>query len=629
MSRSHSTTRRVAHPATTSKEGTAATPAQPLPVVVNILPILYDGLPEPERFRWFCRAVADRVNENPLLQHYKVTTRVADELLPLLPALCGAAIPPRSRRYNVNDGWHTTPGHIRFRLDQLYTRDRVDDVTDLTFPGLERNNIVLALIPASIETTPELSAQDKHFNSGAAWSGRYRTKAMVLVYHVLLRDDAGNIVEDAFREWTPENVANDIIHNIAETIGIDDPQMEWIRIEFGYETGIDPERPDVDDRLRALYFGRSFADLGTLKRALLLFDDLHFHDRPSLAVGQWGLVGSASAARQYAYSFASEGVPVLVHGTPDVIKETALDAIAREIEDPEFSRIVWEGLRDDPSFRNYHLPPEADYRYAKGAEIAGAMIRADLGGKPYDLRASETPPERIYDPADLKGIAHAFLQILVSASMELNLCCGLAHENDLLPFTDFATYNRLLIRRHERGIERAQLDSRKLALPRLSFSILDQVIPRKLIESASLGEIIDLRKANRESYAAFRSHLLRLHAKLDVEDLTEDADREIAKVLREDVIPLAEEFQRETKRLGEELLGELYKKATAGFGGMGAIDVALRALGGLTWAEILLQGCGVVAGSVLPPLRDHFQEKRNLKRRNALAYLMEARSSLS
>jgi hypothetical protein len=52
----------------------------------------------------------------------------------------------------------------------------------------------------------------------------------------------------------------------------------------------------------------------TLKKAILLFDELHFMDRPSFSFGrgQGGLVGAPSPLRQFEASFREEGIPLYV-----------------------------------------------------------------------------------------------------------------------------------------------------------------------------------------------------------------------------------------------------------------------------------------------------------------------------
>lgn len=603
--------------------------------VVRLLPIIYPGLPEPDRFLAFCHEVVAQAKVHPLLNHYCVSIGVADELLPYCPSLCQQIIPPTDLRYNALDGWLTTDGRLRSRLDLLWSGDSVAEGSILKYPALDPRDAVFALIPASVDTTPEIWASESHFSFGAAWAGPYGSKAAVLIYHVRLRDPGGKVSDESFRDPNPSSLAMNLIENVAtQHLGVPDPLMEVIRIEFGYETRVNPQQPAVENRLRALYFGDSSCSLQTLKRSLLLFDDLHFHDRPSLMVGDWGTIGSPSEMRRYALSFAHAEVPVLVHRESDILEENALDTIASDLEDPEFSRIFFEGLKNDAHFRSRFLPEEARFggktRVHTGKEIADAMLRSDVCGRAYDLDRYRKASVPVFDPSDPVGLEHAFVRLVAIASYAVSLCCALSHENDLIPFTEARPFYALLKRRHERAFQREGVGhSISLTLPYLSFRILDTLIPVEILDRASVSQILQLRKATRGTYGSFRSHLLMLQSKLDSEDWSDELEREVDRMLHQEVIPLAREFEIESSRIAEDFFGNIYKEIVKSIPSTTVSTIALNALLSLTWAEILVLGCSLVAAKVFPHLRDFYQEKRNLRRRNALTYLIELKRGVA
>ncbi len=49
--------------------------------------------------------------------------------------------------------------------------------------------------------------------------------------------------------------------------------------------------------MRLLYAEQTFCDLVTLKRLLLVADEIAFADRPAVTFKSWGLVGHESRAR--------------------------------------------------------------------------------------------------------------------------------------------------------------------------------------------------------------------------------------------------------------------------------------------------------------------------------------------
>jgi hypothetical protein len=71
------------------------------------------------------------------------------------------------------------------------------------------------------------------------------------------------------------------------------------------------------DKVSVFYYPEMVAHDVTLKRVIVLFDEIHFIDRPSFMFGNFGTVGCASPLRQYEESFRKEGVPLYVHSPQD------------------------------------------------------------------------------------------------------------------------------------------------------------------------------------------------------------------------------------------------------------------------------------------------------------------------
>src|SRR5690242_7277015 len=67
-------------------------------------------------------------------------------------------------------------------------------------------------------------------------------------------------------------------------------------------------------KINALYYPDMDVDQTTLKKAILLFDEIHFIDRPSFTFpNNFGTIGASSSLRQYEHSFRDAGVPLYVH----------------------------------------------------------------------------------------------------------------------------------------------------------------------------------------------------------------------------------------------------------------------------------------------------------------------------
>src|SRR5439155_5452456 len=71
------------------------------------------------------------------------------------------------------------------------------------------------------------------------------------------------------------------------------------------------------DKVRALYYPDFWIDYPTLIKSILLFDEIHFMDRPSHTFdGQSLTIGMASPIRQHEKWFRDQGVPLYVHKPP-------------------------------------------------------------------------------------------------------------------------------------------------------------------------------------------------------------------------------------------------------------------------------------------------------------------------
>src|ERR1039458_7203761 len=95
------------------------------------------------------------------------------------------------------------------------------------------------------------------------------------------------------------------------------------------------------DKINVFYYPDFWVDHATLLKELLLFDELHFMDRPSMMFntgsGQFGTVGAASPLRQFEASFREGGVPLYVHEAPmGPVYGDWYDQIKADVNDPEF-----------------------------------------------------------------------------------------------------------------------------------------------------------------------------------------------------------------------------------------------------------------------------------------------------
>ena len=529
------------------------------------------------------------------------------------------------------DGWLTVGGKIRWRLDWLKTSKLVQDGSELKYPKIDKGDLLLAVVPLSIQTSPEIWNQEKHFGQSGEYHGS-PLKVLSFPYHVSLTNAQGEIVDKFFKDYNTEQIAYQIVEAIADAhMGISDVQMQTIKIMFGYETKDKEKENELFNRLRVFFYGNDICSPNLLKQAILLFDDIHFHDRPSFKVGALGTIGKGSRIRPYLYSFARDGVPVIVHKGIKSWPETIYnDSVANEIEDPRFSKIFFEGFKSDENFRNLFIQPNANYVKGKGYEISDVIIKMDLGNKPYDLNHYKNLTVEPFNPIDPKSLEETFAHFLIQASMKLNICCVISHENDLIPFTEYPTLERLMALRHKRIIEKGEPPERQenAKLSYLSQKIFQQIIPTDLIEKASFEQIIDFRKETRDKYINFRKYLMKLNTNIESETWNDDFEKEINNILINEVIPAVDQFQNECKRIWEKMFGSIAKKliGTGSIAGLSSFLISFFT--GFSWIDLFVKGCGLAAPIVLPNVIDYALEKRNLIRKNSLVYLIDLKGNL-
>jgi hypothetical protein len=194
--------------------------------------------------------------------------------------------------------------------------------------------------------------------------------------------------------------------------------------------------------MKLLYSGQSACDEATFKRLLLIGTELAFMDRPSVTFGKWGTVGHQSMLR--ALDTKGEPVTVTVHAPPWGPAETLYEPYAiADFENPEFARIVLEGLRRDNTFASKFIQPEANYGDGlKGQTIIGVLGRAsDLVPLPL---AAEADPTRLFKVDTVDDLRATLRMIMADASVQLTSALVVADETQALPVANDLYFLKLL-----------------------------------------------------------------------------------------------------------------------------------------------------------------------------------------
>lgn len=564
----------------------------------HIIPITYEQLPEPPRFLEICRQVVRLVSTNPTLKRHGVRTVLGDELTQYSPYLVKGVIPPRERRYNSMHGWLSVAIPIRWALADLYTEEPVEPGSPTKFPGIPEDHILIGIVPLSVEVTPTVWATESHFGSNASLWGSH-LKIVHFIYHVRLLAEEGQIQSEEFKEIDAPDIANTLICHIAEDyLGISDVQMEEIRIQFGYTLDSVPETDDTFERLRVLYYGSNMCSASILKRSVLLFDDIHFHDRPSLLLGNTGIVGADSPMRQWAYSLAKEGVAILVHKPDSNLVSVISDSISVELEDPRFSKVFHRAFVSDPDFQNLFVQKDATYGGGvTGQEVCSRLIELPLGGRSHSLEEQLSYSGGLFDPSDVTSLEATFRHFLIQTSVNLSLCCASCHECDLIPFTEHPALDELLALRYLRAIESGGQNQEATvegSLVHLGFRLLEEMIPRQVIDETPFEALIQYRQEMSAEFREFRSYLVSLQTELESNPGQAGFTDEIEDLIKVKVLPKADEARKSAQAAWEKIFGKITEGV---LNDVGVLTVSYMT--GLTFEQILLLGTGLAACQVL------------------------------
>ena len=584
------------------------------------MPIAYEGLPDTERFLTMCKNIVKIMKQNLLFRYHNIDTVIAEELFEYVPYLIKNIIPPKEMRYNSRDGWLGVADQIRRMLPKLKSDDFVEEGSTIKYPALPQKDIVVAIIPADARISKEIYEKEKHFgNNASLWGSPHKT--ILLSYHAGIIDDNRNILNSIIKEHKAVEIASQLISVCAtDILNVDDVLMEIIKIEFGYQKECRNEKNDPFKRLRVLFYGSHACSLTTLKKAILLFDDIHFYDHPAVKFGEnWGMVGGPSYMRNFAYALAEHGVPVLIHKQlPGSLFNVLKDSVAYELRDQNFSKVVFGGFKNEEAFRNRIIGPQANYGGVKGIELIQSMLKLDLGAKEYILENYLEAHPHLHDPNNKESMIAMFAHHLMMLSVELSFACSLCYEHDLVPFTEYTTFDKLLTLRYKRAAEHISTtegySGQKLV--HISQKIFDSIIPEEELDKCPIEKVVKYRKETREHYDRFRQYLMKLNSEIEVNVFNEKFKKELNRLIDQEVIPEAEKFKSECSRIWEKMFGSI-SKGVAKFA-TGSLIVSL--LTGISWLEILTKGCAVV---LVPTLVDYALENRNIKRSNSLTYLMQ------
>jgi hypothetical protein len=379
-----------------------------------------------------------------------------------------------------------------------------------------------------------------------------------------------------------------------------------------------------DSEINVLYYPDMLAAEATLKKAILLFDELHFMDRPSFSFrsGQGGLIGAPSPLRQFEGLFREEGVPLYVHPAPGgPIADELYEQIKADVNDLEFLKRFQNGLKISPAFRGFHIPT-GNYGAAGDQDsVAEKLIEIDLVTtlKTYEspIALFEDSTIRPFDVSNPVACAKFLIFDAVKCSSKLNFALSRSTKEGFFPLADANPYGDLLGAKYARAMSKLEPAKNKIQVTDLTFAIFDALVPSEHLEKLTIEDVIRYRKASEKAREAFLEHLSVLQAKQASIGPDGDYAGEIDKVVTTEVLPAARTFRNKLQTIGESLFGALAKGAVGYLGS----SAALSLFADLSW-ENLIKLAAPVGAYVAKATIDAILADNAARRECSISYIL-------
>ena len=376
-------------------------------------------------------------------------------------------------------------------------------------------------------------------------------------------------------------------------------------------------------KIRTLYYPDMFVSETTLKKAILLFDELHFIDRPSFTFNNFGSIGATSPIRPYEASFREAGVPIYVHGIAGGrLEGDFLEQTLSDIDDLEFLIRFQSGIKSSKTFKDI-LVPQGNYGEGRNADdVANKLSNVDIA---VVLENYGSAHELFYDdkvkPFDLStplGCAKQLLSTAALCAANLNFALAEGARNDFIPLADAVPYGELLGAKYRRAVNKIQLAKNPLQITDLSFAIFDQVVSAESIEEMSIKDVVAHRKSSQKAREEFLEHMGSLRDRQGSIDVGSDYAGEIDKIIKSEILPAAHDFRNKLEAIDNSFKSAL-AKGTVGF--LGSSGALVSIFADLSWPR-LIGLAGGAAAYVGNAAIDTFVAKRAVKRECSISYLL-------
>jgi hypothetical protein len=385
------------------------------------------------------------------------------------------------------------------------------------------------------------------------------------------------------------------------------------------------------EKIRALYYPDFYPDPIALIKAILLFDEIHFMDRPAFSfylnpdpkAGGWGLLGAASPLRANEVELRENGVPLYVHPAPfGPLEGELLESVKADIKDKQFLREFQAGIRDSDRFLELHVPNGKFKGGETQISIRRKLSSIDLERYADPFALYLEPKLKHFDYTTEENVVKELVMHAMSCSTKMNFALSVNNKHGFSPFADASPFNRLLSTKYERALSAVTKQTKThIPVTELSLAILDELVPSERLCKMTYADVIKYRRESERAREAFMEHLAVLRNKLAATSANESFETAIRKLIDSDIRPAATKFKQEMTTIYEGLFGSLAKRSLIGIAGAAAA-ASTHLFGDLSWQRLCAMSAG--AGAVLGPAAiDAYLEARKAHRECAFSYLLD------
>lgn len=363
--------------------------------------------------------------------------------------------------------------------------------------------------------------------------------------------------------------------------------------------------------MKLLYSGEEFCGLPILKRLLVVAEEIHFMDRPSVTFKNWGTVGHDSDARRFDWS----GSPVLI----DVLRPPSGPAhglyepyIEADINNPHFAQIVLKGFRASDDFAKKFIRFGANYGSGTGEEIARSLRQDnDLLSGEFDL---EMDGPNMFDVSAPERRKQTFKTILMEASIKVTSAIVLAEETNSIPVSEDPFIAHLI---GLRVSDSAYVGETSKLAPYIGMDIAKSVIPDEALNNLEIAQILEYREKAKDAYKAWTTEVNKVSAEIGNIEGNISPD-EISKIIATDFAPRIIEYKNEMSAIRDDLFTDVMKKVAT----WELPSLSLAYISSLGMAGSLALFATALAPAI-PDVIDYFKDKKDIDRRNAMSFLIK------